>query len=282
MRLRVVDWNLDGFTDVDAKVDLLADLAWDVCLLQEVTETSWPRLQALGDEALWSAGHLPELASAPRYHSAVLVRGDWRVHDLGPVPQVPSPERTATARLERDGARLVVASLALPPGVVWGDAGKGRQADRIACWLRACPMPVIVGIDANTPKWDRPELADCEWWNDQEPLLLGADRIHDLRDVYREVLATDPRRRTEVVAARPDGPLAVSHLRGRGRQQAECRYDHVLASPELAVDGVDYLWGEAVESGSDHALIVADLDLHVQATNQRRPGSSTACCGPVA
>jgi endonuclease/exonuclease/phosphatase family metal-dependent hydrolase len=261
VRLRVVGWNLDGFTGLEDKVELLAGLAWDVCLLQEVTEASWPHLRALADEAVWSGDHLPELISAPRYRSAVLVRGDWFVHDLGPVPQVPSPERTATAKLERDGDRLVVASLALPPGVAWGDAGKGRQADRIACWLRACPMPVVVGIDANTPKWDRPELADCEWWNDQEPQLFGVDRIHDLRDVYREVLDADPQRRAEVLAEHPDGPLAVSHLRGRGGQRTACRYDHVLASPELAVRDVRYLWDEAVAAGSDHALIVASLDL---------------------
>ena len=262
VRLRVVGWNLDGFTGLEDKVELLAGLAWDVCLLQEVTEASWPHLRALADEAVWSGDHLPELISAPRYRSAVLVRGDWFVHDLGPVPQVPSPERTATAKLERDGDRLVVASLALPPGVAWGDAGKGRQADRIACWLRERRGPVVVGIDANAPKWDRPALHDSEWWNDQEPLLIGEERIHDLRDVYRVALERDPERRAAVLADAPEGPLATSHVRGRGSGRVACRYDHVLASPEFDVLEVEYRWEDAVAAGSDHALVVATLSTH--------------------
>ena len=257
--LRVVDWNLDGFTGLDAKLELLERMSWDVCLLQEVTADSWANLRDLGTAACWAGDHLPALATPPRYRSAIVVRSGWQLHDAGVVDDVPSPERTAVATLERDGLQVTVASLALPPGVTWGDAGKGRQADRIACWLRACRGPVVVGIDVNTPKWDRPELAACEWWNDQEPLLLGEERIHDLRDVYRDALARDPQRRAAVLADAPEGPLATSHVRGRGAGRVACRYDHVLASPEFAVLEVDYRWEEAVAAGSDHALVVATL-----------------------
>jgi endonuclease/exonuclease/phosphatase family metal-dependent hydrolase len=261
LRLTVADWNLDGFTELGAKLELLRDLAWDVLLLQEVTASTWEPLRDLGDAAAWSAGHLPELAAPPRYHSAVVVRGGWRLADTGTVPDVPSPERTATAMIARDGFRCAVASLALPPSATWGIAGKGRQAELLACWLRDRAAPTIVGIDANTPKWDRPRLAECEWWNEQEQLLLGAERVHDLRDAYRDVLRRDPDRRASILERWPDGPLAVSYVRGTGRNRTASRYDHLLVSPDFDVHDVRYLWDEAVEAGSDHALVVADLQV---------------------
>ena len=271
MRLRVIDWNLDGFTGLDRKLELLENLDWDVCLLQEVTNESWPQLRQLGPSAVWSGDHLAALTVEPRYRSAIVARQGWRLYDLGTIDHVPSPERTATAVLEGYGHKVAVASLALPPGVTWGDAGKGRQADRIACWLGERRGPVVVGIDANAPKWDRPALHDSEWWNDEEPLLIGEERIHDLRDVYREALERDPERRAAVLADAPEGPLATSHVRGRGSGRVACRYDHVLASPEFDVLEVEYRWEDAVAAGSDHALVVATLSTH----DVDRPGPGT-------
>jgi endonuclease/exonuclease/phosphatase family metal-dependent hydrolase len=260
VQLRVVDWNLDGSSALEAKLDLLAAMTWDVVLLQEVTEASWDRLRRLGDAAVWSGDHLPALSQPPRYRSAIVVRGH-DLEDLGVVEGVPSPERTSTARLRVDGWTCTVASLALPPGVSWGDAGKGRQADRLACWLRDLVDPVVVGLDANAPRWDRPRLGDSEWWNEHEALLLGTDRLHDLRDAYRDVLRHDGARRAAVLAERPDGPLAVSYRRGHGRDAIDCRYDHVLVSPAFEVRDVRYLLDEARGAGSDHALVVADLGI---------------------
>jgi endonuclease/exonuclease/phosphatase family metal-dependent hydrolase len=257
--VRVVDWNLNGATGIERKLALLAGLNWDVLLLQEVTTSTWDALLTLGEAGVWSRPHLPELLRPPRYHSGVVVRNGWRVTDSGTIPDVPSPERTISAVVDRGTAQIAVASLALPPGVAWGDAGKGRQADRIATWLAARDLPTVVGIDANTPRWDRPELEDCVWWNEQEPLLLGDGRRHDLRDAYRSALAADPERRATILAERPEGPLAVTHLRGRGANRAECRYDHMLVSPEVDVIALDHLWEEAVAAGSDHALLRAEL-----------------------
>jgi hypothetical protein len=258
VRLTVIDWNLDAATPLGGKLELLARCDWDVLLLQEVTDESWPAVRGLGT-AVWSAGRIPRLASPPRLHSAVVVRDGWRLTDTGPIAEVPSPERTATALVGRGGLRCAVASLGLPPASSWGTAGKGRQADRLACWLREQTLPTIVGIDAYAPKRDRPRLAECEWWDEGEALLLGADRIHDLRDAYRDVLRRDPGRRADVLDRWPDGPLATSYVSGDGRGASPCRYDHVLVSPDFEVDDVRHLYDEALAAGSDHALVLAEL-----------------------
>lgn len=264
MEIGVADWNLNGFGALRGQGDLLAESEWDLCLLQEVTRGSWPQLlerlqPVVGDVAIH---HLPPIAGKlPRYHSAVLVREPWIFESAGSLRDVPSAERTLVGTATLGDRAIGIASLAVPPGVGWGRAGKCRQAERIAAWLRDREMPTIVGIDANTPRFERPRLEDTVWWHDREAVLLGADRAHDLRDVYRDWLSQDPARLEAVLSENPDGPLATSHERGRGKNRTRCRYDMILASPEFEIEHVEYRYEEAVEAGSDHALVTARLRL---------------------
>lgn len=260
--VRMVDWNINGFSELRGQAELLAELDWNVCTLQEVTEGTWPELRQLGDDSAISRDSMPPLAGkAPRYHAAVLVR-DLRLVDAGILRDLPSPERSLVARLESgDGHPFVAASLASPPGVSWGDAGKGRQVSRIAAWLADRRLPTVVGMDANAPKFERLDPAATEWWNPEEPVLFGEDRPHDLRDVFREYLSTDPARWKAVEARFPEGPLAVSYDRGRGERSVPCRYDVILASPEFSVGRVEYRYDDAIAAGSDHGLVVAHLTL---------------------
>lgn len=256
MRITVVDWNVNGFVR-KGQVDLLDAMDWDIACLQEVTRESWPAFRDLGHEGGVAFDHLPPMAdTGPRYASAVIVRTkSARLEGLGVVPDVPSPERAAIASVTLNGRRLWVGSWAAPPGVTWGAAGKGRQVSRFAAWLRDRPGPVVVGIDRNAPKWERHELAEDEWWNKWEPLLYGAERVHDLRDAYRAHLQANPELADRVRVSRPDGPLAVTHQR-RG---VACRYDAIYASPEFTVEDVEHHWDTARAAGSDHALVRATL-----------------------
>lgn len=264
MLVRFVSWNLNGFAP-KGQAELLAAAEWDLCAMQEATtESAFDALaEQVGATGACARGLLDEDADArARYVSGLLARGPWR---LGPsaVLDVPSPERTLHAVATRDDAALTVASLALPPASsdAWGPGPKVEQAVGIARWLKALDGPVVVGIDANTPRVDHPDLARTAFWNDGEDRLLGAQREHELRDVYRELVERDPARAAQVRADRPDGPLAVSYVRGRGERAADCRYDSILASPGIAIRDAGYRWEDARAAGSDHALVWADLDL---------------------
>jgi endonuclease/exonuclease/phosphatase family metal-dependent hydrolase len=59
----------------------------------------------------------------------------------------------------------------------------------------------------------------------------------------------------------PNGPLADSYHRGRKGKYLRCRYDSIRVSPGIRVTDVRYLYEDAVRAGSDHALVVADIDL---------------------
>jgi hypothetical protein len=203
MKFRVVDWNVNGATQ-KSQPQLLADLEWDVALLQEVTMSTWASFRALGSDGVVAFDHLPPLADGgPRYACAIVVRHGIELVDAGVLESMPSPERALTARAQVGGMAMQLCSWAAPPGVTWGDAGKGRQVSRFAAWLRARVSPVVVGIDRNAPKWERRDLADDEWWNNREPLLYGAGRVHDLRDVWRDLLGRYPQLLASVLADRP-------------------------------------------------------------------------------
>ena len=155
-RLRFIQWNINGFSTLRGQGDLLASLPWDVAALQEVTTGAWPQLRGLADDAEAAVRRLPPLAGdPPRYHAALLVRRPFELRDAAVLRDVPSPERTLVGTVTVEEVAITVASLAVPPGVSWGDAGKGRQAARYAAWLRDRTRPTVVGMDANSPKWDR-------------------------------------------------------------------------------------------------------------------------------
>ena len=59
----------------------------------------------------------------------------------------------------------------------------------------------------------------------------------------------------------PNGPLADSYHRGRKGKYLRCRYDSIRVSPGIGVTNVRYLYEDAVRAGSDHALLIADMEL---------------------
>ena len=59
----------------------------------------------------------------------------------------------------------------------------------------------------------------------------------------------------------PNGPLADSYHRGRRGKYLRCCYDSIRLSPRIIVTDVRYLYEEAVQAGSDHALVVANVEL---------------------
>jgi hypothetical protein len=115
-------------------------------------------------------------------------------------------------------------------------------------------------MDANTPDRDHPDSSKIGWhWSD-EPKLLGPNAEHTLRDVLRTYLAAHPEELEEILRVRPEGPLAISHDTGkRNGKSNPRRYDCICATPDLQVEGVEYLYEEGLQAGSDHALVIATM-----------------------
>jgi exonuclease III len=57
------------------------------------------------------------------------------------------------------------------------------------------------------------------------------------------------------------GSFAWSANRGRKGKDVYCRYDFIYATPDISVRKVSYPHVESWDAGSDHSMVVADLEL---------------------
>jgi hypothetical protein len=129
----------------------------------------------------------------------------------------------------------------------------------IGQWLSEVKDEVVVGMDANAPKSDHPDITRNTWWWPGEPLLLGSAPIHHLMDAFRSFLATHPAELTAIKQLRPNGPLEITHVRGKSLKRTPCRYDFIYCTPSTIVDSISHLYERSLAAGSDHALVMADL-----------------------
>jgi hypothetical protein len=160
--------------------------------------------------------------------------------------------------------------------VSWG-LEKAQQAVTFARWLANQREQCVLGADANTPAVDHPEFASTltHWRTGVkglkgapgDDLLFGPTKVHGLQDALRVALENDPERLQEIRDLTPMGPLAVSYETHRrmGKPSTPWRFDGIWVTNGLRVLSVHYLYEEGIAAGSDHAVVVADLQLPVAA-----------------
>jgi endonuclease/exonuclease/phosphatase family metal-dependent hydrolase len=263
MKLRFACWNVNNRNPTHRHVEILRGVRPDILALQEVCPALHGALAA-EDVFAWDAFSLklrpPRKGEGHSRRLGCSLFGTIRsrLNSCSLVPGLVFPERTLVATVEADGGIVTVCSFHTPPGASWGEV-KPRTMKAISEWLQRQPPPLIFGIDANCPKTDHPDIQRNEWWWDDEPLLLGETRLHQLQDVFRVYLTNNPKEFADIVASRPNGPLAISYVRGNRRKMTECRYDFVYASPDVGVEKVVYVFDDTIKTVSDHAFVIADL-----------------------
>jgi endonuclease/exonuclease/phosphatase family metal-dependent hydrolase len=272
MRLRVVSWNLKATALGDrpaAQVALLSQLGEaeaTVFALQEVSPEHHAALTTAFPASSY-AGSL-DLRPPRRYEGgnrklgcAIAVSSDLSLGERLLVPDTPLPERTLVAKVHAGGTAFQAGSFHAITGVGYKKA-KPLMFQAMTRFLEDRSLPTVFGIDRNAPKVDRWPLSASQWWwprLNEEPLLFGDEAPHDCRDAFLTYLATHPEALARVQAERPDGPLAVTHLRGPSK--VPCRYDAVYVSPEWRVASVVHRFDGAIRALSDHAIVLAEVDL---------------------
>lgn len=266
-RIIVASWNVNGWHTIrDEQLDLLDRTGVEVALLQEVTPASMARLAEAGWHGASALGLLPQdhverEGVRPRFAAAVVTRGPAVVDAVSVVPGAPSAVRTMVGDVTLGDRTVHVVSAALPPGSQWGRAPKVAQAGALAQHLAAQDRPCVVGMDRNGPKHEAWVAAETQWWPQDDPGFFAEDAPHGLRDVLLSWFAAYPAEAARARAERPEGPPAVSYMAKCAHPPLPRRYDVVLASPQLAINQVDYRYTEATAVGSDHALVTANLTL---------------------
>ncbi|MDQ3886829.1 MAG: endonuclease/exonuclease/phosphatase family protein [Actinomycetota bacterium] len=289
MRLRMVSWNIDSRPTglLDAKVELLRQIQPDLAVLQEINRSVYRALlpHPLAHERIrrqsriFSWGTLSTDLCYPRgseHRLGCAILGAPTTALLGAqvldrVPfEVPEPVRLGF--LWRTVAARVALStgMALTAGSFHARRSAGSQAIAlqrafhagIARWLAGVSGPVVFGMSAGVPAVDPPDVRGTTSWSvlpegttGADP-LLGPDASHELDDVLRRYLHHHPEELEQIRAARPGGPLAVSHY----VSTQPVRHDHLWATRDLKVLDVRYLYDEAVAAGSDHAVVLADFE----------------------
>jgi exonuclease III len=263
MDLRFASWNVNNRKLTAAHVDLLRQVSPDILALQEASPAFHAVLVASGLFA-WGVSSLalrpPQSMEgrSRRLGCSIFATSRFQLCESSLVPRLRFPERTLAVTVSTAGWDGMVCSFHTPPGASWGKV-KPQTLKTISQWLTLQPAPLIFGIDANCPKTDHPDISQNEWWWDDEPLLLGGSPLHHLRDVFRVYLEKNPRELARVLADRPAGPLAVSHVRGNRRTMTECRYDFIYVTPDVEVHSARYVFDKPVRAVSDHAIVVANL-----------------------
>jgi len=265
MKFRFASWNVNNRNLTSMHLRLFRDIRADLLALQEVSATFHTALAAT-QLFLWSTSSLAIRPSkvgegkSRRLGCSIFGRQPFSLVTSTLVPRLAFPERALVVSLDAPGRQVTACSFHTPPGASW-DEVKPRTLKIIARWLRSQPVPLIFGIDANTPKTDHPDISRNEWWWKDEPLLLGPAPLHALKDAFRLFLEAHPAEKARVVRKRPNGPLAVSYLRGTRRKKTECRYDFIYVSSDIRVKRVQYRFDTAVKRASDHALAIGDFEI---------------------
>jgi hypothetical protein len=270
--IRVASWNLcRGRADID----LLEEQNAALVLVQEVTATAFADLRRRFDWGVFSldlwGDRVREIS--PNRHGVAVLGSSQLAPRRRPylVDHLVAPWKMLVMdlALTRHRGYFTAVSYHALNGQRGKDGfDKPRLTLQVADWLEHQAQPVVLGMDANSPMVDHPDPAKVEWcfrWlgpGDFEGRLLGPSARHRLRDTLRTLLDARPEEYERIRRERPQGPLAVSYkTRTEHGAPGLHRYDHIYASwPDFRVKEVRYLYDQARTAGSDHALLVADLE----------------------
>jgi hypothetical protein len=275
--MRVIIWNIAfrGPETTKHQGDLLRELAPDLMLLQEVNPDS-SNVLAKAAGADWMVKALdvrtPQPGDAPVRRRGVAIAGrglprgrSWLLDGIE------QPERIQLIETQVDGTPFIAVSYHAPPGVSYGIV-KPRQAVAFASWLSGQHGPLLFGADANTPLIDAPDFANTRthWFTGDRRLLgepgddrlFGPGKVHDLDDALRLWLALHPDEMDRIRASNPSGPLAITYRTGRRKNSPGTgrRFDSVWVSHHWVVRHVEHLYKRGIAAGSDHALVLVDLN----------------------
>jgi hypothetical protein len=119
--------------------------------------------------------------------------------------------------------------------------------------------PFIFAIDANEPKSETLEQVAFHWADGRTGArkmgaLLGLQPVHPARDLQREQL------KITGAPAASESYLALTYTTHNGGARGGRRFDSMWATPEFGLQMFSTHYQAALDAGTDHALLVADLE----------------------
>lgn len=262
--LKVLLWNMSWQGDQAPMVDALVAMPWDVAVLCEVKPHARKVLEAECPTAAF-AGDLVEGRRHP-FSAAVLVRGNLQIGRAelvaGTRPDGPKvvPDKALAVEVTQGQRAVTVVGFHAPyaAGAPENKFGKQDAYRQVISYINDhADEPLVVAMDSNHVMSDvldmstLPEAADDPW---RDEVLFMRSQGHGLQDAQRMWIAADAARSAAVPAK---GPLAVTYRR-KNSERGD-RMDRIWVSQHFEVVGAAAEYERAVDLGSDHAIVTADL-----------------------
>ena len=280
--LRIINWNISFQGDTKQKLVLLKAVINEVdgpdtdfiIALQEVTEKAYSVIieEGIFHYHCYSLNYRspgPLEGRSRGLGCLIACSGNLQINESSLIERMPFPERALLARFSHNGIVFETLCFHSLTGVGFLKA-KSAQLAALAeylCFKRE--EPIILCCDLNEPKIDHIDQNKIEFFDQRGDqgkaagYILRPEGKHLLQDSYRlwlskneQLLAqvTKEQQRTDELFSTP---LAVSHMvAGKIKK----RYDYILVTPHWQVKNVTYCYEEAVKHGSDHAIVMAELE----------------------
>ncbi len=268
--MRFASWNIRycGVEGARRRLDFLSSRDWDIVALQEVSRRAWDVITESGIAESWAytLEMFEPTSIRKRHHGvALLARNGFRLSTFKLILGLPKAERALVARTTVGDTPVTVASWHAPNAAGEGVLTKMQGYRGIGDWLGTVTGPILLGFDGNHCNLSvdldpQPVPASDDPWL-LENLFFGSNKLHRLRDALLDHLRQDEAEYEEIRKRRPQGPLAVSYVRGSRENPIEDRFDYVFVSEEIEVAGCSYDYQGATAAGSDHGIVTAELRL---------------------
>ncbi len=195
-KIKFASWNVNNRLLQPNHLEFLCKVDCDILVLQEVAPQFYDGLSKTNHFACSTFSLLLRTPNKGERKSrslgcACFVKTTFAITSSFLLDNLPFPERALVARLESPKYSFTICSFHTPPGASWKEL-KPKSHRLLAEWLTFHQTRFILGIDVNAPKIDHPDISKNEWWWEDEPLLLGANPLHNLKDALRTYLDFHP------------------------------------------------------------------------------------------
>ncbi len=285
-KIRFINWNISYQGQVKQKIDLIKKFINEakesemacIVALQEVTNGAYLDIisENIFHDFCYSLNYRKPGPLEGRSRGLGCFIGcseGLNITEAGVLERAPFPERALKAKIKHGDNLFEIICFHSLTGVGYLRA-KSAQFMVLADYLSAnISIPTVLCGDFNEPKIDHVDQGKLEFFDQKgdqgkaASYILNPQGIHNLQDSYRLWLEQNEKelqrikREQETSEDLLSFPLAVSHLVGG---KVKKRYDYILISPDWEVVDLQYLYEEAVQHGSDHAVVLAHFYFPIQ------------------
>lgn len=265
-RVRIANWNLrySAIEHTRRRIAFLQTFDWDILTLQEVSQKAWREFEKSGlfELGYYSLEGFDLDPQGYRKHGvAILVSHGLTLRQPRLIPGLPKPERALSLQVDGLAHPIEVISWHAPNAAGEGSETKMQAYRAISSWLTEKNSRTVLGFDGNswntTIELERETPANETDPYYEEKLFFSKGAPHHLVDTLQAYYKNNSEAYQVVKQERPDGPLALSFVRGSQKD----RFDYIFASPDFEVIRCDYDYKGGKNAGSDHGIVIAELSV---------------------